>query len=283
MRACRPLLGTYVDIRVDHPDAGLAAAAVDAGFAAISRVQRLMSVFDPDSDLGRINRLAHRAPVAVDPWTREVLVLALDVHEASGGLFDCGAAPQPVERGRLPATGAAPVGSTLANLNFTSDGRVACSAPTRLDLGGIAKGFAVDRAAAAILGASAGGGTVNAGGDLRIFGDAEEAIHLRDPGNPQHLHFAGLLRDGACATSATYYSRRKHAGREVSALVDPRNRRPLATRQSFTVIAPRCAIADALTKVLAVSGDTGLPCFSRYGAHPLILSQSRVRHDPSQT
>ena len=169
MRACRPLLGTYVDIRVDHPDAGLAAAAVDAGFAAISRVQRLMSVFDPDSDLGRINRLAHRAPVAVDPWTREVLVLALDVHEASGGLFDCGAAPQPVERGRLPATGAAPVGSTLANLNFTSDGRVACSAPTRLDLGGIAKGFAVHRAAAAHLRARGRGRGGAPGGDLRNF------------------------------------------------------------------------------------------------------------------
>ncbi len=283
MRACRPLLGTYVEIRVDHPDADAAAVAVDAGFAAISRVQSLMSAFAPDSDLGRINRLAHREPVAVDPWTLEVLELALALHGDSGGLFDCGVAPHPVERDWLPATQAAPAGSTLAKLHFTDDGGVACGAPTRLDLGGIAKGYAVDRAAAAILAAGANGGTINAGGDLRVFGDAEEAIHLRDPGDPQRLHFAGLLRDGACATSATYYSRRRHAGREVSALVDPRTRRPLATRRSFTVIAPRCAVADALTKVLAVSGDTGLPCFSRYGAHPLILSQSRVRHDPSQT
>lgn len=283
MRACRPLLGTYVDIRVDHPDAGLAAAAVDAGFAAISRVQRLMSVFDPESDLGRINRLAHRTPVAVDTWTREVLELALALHGDSGGIFDCGVAPRPADSGVPPAAEAAPAGSTLANLQFTADGRVAFGAPTRLDLGGIAKGYAVDRAAAAILAAGAAGGTINAGGDLRVVGAAEEAIHLRDPGNPQRLHFAGLLRDGACATSATYYSRRRHAGREVSALVDPRTRRPLATRQSFTVIAPRCAVADALTKALAVSGDTSLPCFSHHGAHPLILSQSRVRHDPSQT
>jgi thiamine biosynthesis lipoprotein len=283
VRACRPLLGTYVEIRVEHPDADAATVAVDAGFAAISRVQRLMSVFDPDSDLGRINRLADREPVAVDPWTREVLELALALHMESGGLFDCGVAPRPAESGLPPAPGAAPPGSTLANLHFTDDGRVAFGAPTRLDLGGIAKGYAVDRAAAAILAAGANGGTINAGGDLRVVGAAEEAIHLRDPGNPQRLHFAGLLRDGACATSATYYSRRRHAGREVSALVDPRTRRPLATRQSFTVIAPRCAVADALTKVLAVSGDPGLPCFSRYGAHPLILSQSRVRHDPSQT
>jgi len=274
VKACRPLLGTYVEIRVDHPDADLATAAVDAGFAAISRVQRLMSVFDPDSDISRINRLAHREPVAVDAWTREILELAGELHSASGGLFDCGIAPQLAAWGMLPPDDAPAGASSIANLHFTDDDCATCTAPTRLDLGGIAKGLAVDRAAAAMLATGATDGMVNAGGDLRVFGSTEEAIYLRDPVNPEQLRFAGHLRDGACATSATYYSRRDRGGREVSALVDPRTRQPLATRQSFSIIAPRCVIADALTKVLAIAGDPALPCFSRYDAHPLILDQS---------
>lgn len=274
MKACRPLLGTYVEIRVDHPDADLAPAAVDAGFAAISRVQRLMSVFDPDSDISRINRMAHHKPVVVHSWTREILEFAGELHARSGGLFDCGIAPQLVACGLLPPDDAPAGASSIANVHFTRAGRVICTTPTRLDLGGIAKGFAVDRAAEAMLSAGAEGGMVNAGGDLRVFGSSEEAIYLRDPANPEQLRFAGHLRDGACATSATYYSRRDHGGREVSALIDPRTRQPLITRQSFSIIAQRCVVADALTKVLAIAADPTLPCFSSYNAHPLILDQS---------
>ena len=275
MKSCRPLLGTYVDIRVDHADANIALVAVNAGFEAIFRVQQLMSVFDPNSDISRINRLAHCQPVPVAPWTRDVLKLALDLHAASDGLFDCGIAPQLAAWGLLPDSESEPAASSsIANLCFTDDGCVQCTVPTRLDLGGIAKGFAVDRAAEAIREAGATGGVINAGGDLRVFGQAEEAIYLRDPGNPKQLRFAGHLRDGACATSATYYSRRKHGGREVSALVNPRTRQPLTNRRSYSIIAPCCALADALTKVLALSDNTRLPIFSRYDAHPIILDQS---------
>ncbi len=276
MRACRPLLGTYVEIRIDDSDPEIASVAVDAGFRAISEVQRLMSVFEADSDIGRINRLAHREPVAIAPWTREILALAGDLHRDSAGLFDCGIAPQLGAWGLLPDSGEPAPDSSIANLAFTDDGCVTCSAPTRLDLGGIAKGFAVDRAAEAILATGARGGSVNAGGDLRIFGHTEEDIYLRAPDNPEHLVFAGRLHDGACATSATYYSRHIQNGTEVSPLVDPRSRQPLVTRRSYSVLAPRCVVADALTKVLALSGNPDLPCFKQYQAHPFIVEPSRV-------
>ncbi len=276
MRACRPLLGTYVEIRIDDNDPETASVAVDAGFRAISEVQRLMSVFEPDSDIGRINRLAHREPVAISAWTREILSLAGELYRASDGLFDCGIAPQLAAWGLLPNNGEPAPTSSIANLAFNDEGCVTCGAPTRLDLGGIAKGFAVDRATDAILATGAAGGTINAGGDLRVFGIAEEDIHLRAPDNPEHVVFAGRLHDGACATSATYYSRRSQDGMEVSALVDPRNRQALVTRASFSVIAPHCVIADALTKVLALSGNPDLPCFSHYQAHPFIIEPSRV-------
>lgn len=277
MRSCRPLLGTYVEIRVDGDDESLASRAIAAGFSAIEHVHRSMSVFDQNSDIARINRQAHYSAVRVDPWTHEVLSLALDIHHSSNGLFDCGIAPQLAAWGMLPeAAGDAPT-STLSNVRLHDGGWVECSSPTRLDLGGIAKGFAVDCAAEAMLALGAPGGVINAGGDLRVFGEAEEAIYLRDPGNPEQLHFAGQLRDGACATSATYYSRRSEQGQEVSALVDPRTRQALQTRRSYSIVAPRCAAADALTKVLALAGETTLPCFARYDAFPLIIEPSRVQ------
>lgn len=276
MRACRPLLGTYVEIRIDDTDPETAIVAVDAGFAAISEVQRLMSVFDENSDISRINRFAQRYPVPVSPWTQEILMLARELHERSEGLFDCGIAPELAAWGLLPAQEAPASTSSIAHVQLDNDGCVTCSAPTRLDLGGIAKGFAVDRATDALRAAGARGGIINAGGDLRVFGTADEAIYLRDPADPEQVRFAGQLTDGAFATSATYYSRREHHGEEVSALVDPRTRRAVVSRRSYSVIAPRCVIADALTKVLALSGDTNLACFSRYDAHPLIFEPSRV-------
>ena len=270
MRSIRPLLGTYVTISVSHPDAALCERAVGAAYAAIERVEALMSAFRPDSDLDRINRLAHQQPVAVAPWTLEVIRAAQELHAASGGLFDPGVAPALARWSMLPASGLDYGRSTIANLVLDAD-RVHALAPTRLDLGGIAKGYAVDRAADALLAAGVEAGLVNAGGDLRVVGTAQEPIFVRDPGDSGQLHFAGLLEEGAFATSATYYSRREHEGCEVSAIVHPASGQPLLTRRSYSVIAPLCLHADALTKVLALTGNPDLPCFSRYDAQPLIL------------
>lgn len=276
MNACRPLLGTYVEIRIEHPDATMALAALEAGFAAIAEVERLMSVFDAASEISQLNRLAHLGNVPLSPWTHQVLELALDIHTRSDGLFDCGIAPRLASLGMLPPEVRSSDASSLRNLRLTADGRACASQPTYLDLGGIAKGFAVDRAAEALQNAGAQAGRINAGGDIRVFGETEEAIFLRDPAHPEQLRFAGYLRDGACATSASYYSRRQHACRNVSALIDPRNGQALDSQGSYSVIAEHCATADALTKVLALSGNPDHPCFPHYSAHPIIIEPSRV-------
>lgn len=269
MKACRPCLGTYVEIRLGE---GASDAALSTAFAHIERVQRCMSVFNPDSDVSRINRLHPGETIQVDPWTHEVLTLACEVHRASGGLFDCGVAPHLARWGMLPSAVAAVSASSIANLEMRAGHRVRSRAPVQIDLGGIAKGYAVDQAVTALQTAGVKGGVVNAGGDLRMFGEAEEDIWLRDPAEPEHLRHAGTLRDGACATSATYYSRRSVDGHEVSALVDPRTGTAVNARQSYTVVAPRCAVADALTKVLALARDPHHPCLATYGAHAVVLS-----------
>lgn len=273
MKSTRPLLGTYVVIEAKAGDDDTARHAVDAAFAAIATVQRLMSAFDPDSDVSRINARAHIESVRVHPWTAEVLALAEAIHADSGGLFDIGIAPHLADWNMLPPAAIDYPASSSSNLSLDAD-TVRSSAPTRIDLGGIAKGYAVDRAIAAALEAGAGSVLVNGGGDLRVAGDAEEPIYLRNPAEPQQLALAGTLRDGAVATSGIYFSKRTHDGATVSAIVEPASGKALLDEHSHTVIAPSCAVADALTKVLALSRDPHHPAFARHHAQALTLQAS---------
>src|ERR671933_2863876 len=97
MRRCRPLLGTFVEIEADD------GAAIDAGFAAVERVHRLMSAHEPDSDLSRINRFAHVKAVEVHGWTSIVLERALFWARESEGAFDpVAAGKSALEAGLLP-------------------------------------------------------------------------------------------------------------------------------------------------------------------------------------
>jgi thiamine biosynthesis lipoprotein len=268
MIAMRPLLGTYVRIHVRGAPSEVGTRAVNAAFEAIALVQQHMSAFDPDSDLGRIQRLAHRQAVAVHPWTQEVLLLAQSLHAQSEGLFDPGVAPQLEAWGLLPRSQADNPSSSITQLTVQG-GRVRSAGPCHLDLGGIAKGFAVDRAVDALQAHGISSASVNAGGDLRVIGPEPEPIYLRQPHSPQPW-LAGLLQDGACATSAIHFTQQTHAGQTISALVHPLRLQAVRSTDSFSVIAPLCAVADALTKVLALTRDTALPCFAAFGAQAFI-------------
>jgi WD40 repeat protein len=120
--------------------------------------------------MARINRAAARTLVAVDPWTWDVLRRAKELHEATDGLFDCTVTSD--SRG------------SLDDLQLTAGNGVVLRRPLAITLDGIAKGYAVDRAIDALRVAGASAGLVNAGGDLRIFGDQMQPIHVRHPGSP---------------------------------------------------------------------------------------------------
>ena len=112
---------------------------------------------------------------------------------------------------------------------------------------------------------------VNAGGDLRVAGEIEEPIYLRNPRDPTQATLAGTLTDGAIATSGIYFSKRLHDGQTISAIVEPVSGQPLLDDASHSVIAPTCAVADALTKVLALSRNPHHPAFARHRAQALTL------------
>lgn len=240
-RRCRPLLGTFVEITAD------AAGAIDAGFAAVERVHALMSAHDPQSDVGRINRLAHLAPVEVDEWTALVLERALAWSSRSAGAFDVvRAGKRAIERKLLPRHCGQPVpeASDWTQLKVRARS-VRLLRPGCVDLGGIAKGFAVDVAAAAMRRAGAAQGLVNAGGDLLAFGPNPWRVTVAHPQTRAPL-VEIELRQSALATSALLAD---GSGAHLPSGSD---------WIAATVRAPTACAADALTKIVWAGGDMGV-------------------------
>jgi thiamine biosynthesis lipoprotein len=265
----RPLLGTVVALRVEGA-AGWIDDAIERAFEAIADVQRRMSFHDPDSELSQLNRLAAHAPQAVSASIWRVLRAALALSRASDGVFDPTIGGRLVMWRQLPAPVGADAVDASADWRDVELGRarrVRFRKPLWLDLGGIAKGHAVDRAIAVLRAAGMRGGVVNAGGDLRAFGDALEVVHVREPSDPARSRPLLHLRDGAVATSAGYFSTRDGH----SALVDTRGDGSLGHGVSVTVCAPRALWADALTKVVLADADAAVPLLRRLRAQAALL------------
>ena len=145
------------------------------------------------------------------------------------------------------------------------NGRVHFRRPVTIDLGGIAKGFAVDRAVDALKKAGAISGIVNAGGDLRVFGDDARAVQIRHPLDPGRTAGTVRLRNRALATSARYFA---------PALFDGRTRQALPDETSVTVAAPDCLTADALTKIALGSREETTVLLAQYEADAFLLEQN---------
>jgi len=283
IRRARPLLGTFVDIRASGAGRDETERAVDAAFAAIADVHRLMSFHDDASDVSRINRAAALHPVAVDASTFAVLQTALEVHRHSGGAFDIAVAPVLQDLGLLPPGQDAPSArravATSAAIELLAANRVAFRAgDMAVDLGGIAKGFAVDRALKVLESAGIASAIVNAGGDLATFGAEPQSIGIRDPRDAAGIIARVALCDRALASSGRSFDPLQPSAATSSAVIDPHTRRPAGDVAGATVVAPTCMIADALTKVVMISGANAAPVLEHFAAAAMmVLASGEVR------
>ncbi len=140
-------------------------------------------------------------------------------------------------------------------IQLRKDGSVRVKARVALDLGGIAKGFAVDKAVELLRERGMQSGMVNAGGDLRVFGDEPQPIWVRCPTEPTRVQMLGMLTNGAIATSAAYFTNSNRlAESTTSAIVDTKRGRRVFMTGSVSVIARNCMLADALTKIAILKG-----------------------------
>jgi thiamine biosynthesis lipoprotein len=273
LRRARPLLGTFVEIAASGAASADIEDAIEAAFGAVARVHRLMSFHDPGSDVSRINRGAKAGAVAIDPWTFEVLAITQDLHRRSGGAFDIAVAPVLQHLGLLPPTERHQgTPSKCDAIDLLPGCRVQFREPgVRIDLGGIAKGFAVDRAVAILKEHGLPQGLVNAGGDVAAFGPEPELIHIRDPRDPLRPLGAVALVNEAFASSAASSDPIQRPQPTRCAIIDPRTRCAVSGVKGASVRAPSCVLADALTKVAMIEGVAALAVLDHCGASALIV------------
>lgn len=276
-RRARPLLGTIVEVVI--PASHASAEATEQAFSVMAQVQALMSAHDVSSDLGRLHTAAPGTTVQLHPWTWRVLAAAEQMRKLTAGIFDVVAAgAAALERGDLSPWPKRQPGADVspAKLTLLSSHRASLTGPARIDLGGIAKGFAVDQAVRVLKRAGVPWGLVNAGGDLRAFGPRTWTIHLRHPAAPGQL-IPQQIRNCAVATSAPYFSQQVQDGRLSSALLNARTGQYITVPISVSVFARTCTAADALTKAIMGGGETAI--LKRYRARALVLLEAeKVRH-----
>jgi len=244
IRRMRPMLGTFVEVGACGPGA---AGAIEAAFASIERAQARWSFHDADSELSRLNRSAG-ARVDLHPHTLRVLRLAAALMRRSHGAFDCTVGGLLVRDGALPDHGgAAGLPRGAADDLEIGPGWARLRRPVQITLDGIAKGYAVDLAIAALRRAGAPAGSVNAGGDLRVYGELALPLQRRELDG--RFTSLGALRNAAVASSRAAAPDQEDAAAFPARVVAPEGRRPHAG--VWTVLARSAWRADALTKVAA--------------------------------
>jgi thiamine biosynthesis lipoprotein len=237
-----------------------------------------MSFHDLDSDVGRVNREAYKRSVAVHPWTYRVLNVALVLHRRSQGMFDIAVAPALQKFGLLPryhadAESGLPATATSDAIELLPRHRVRFHHPSmKIDLGGIAKGFAVDRAIDCLREHHQTSGLVNAGGDLATFGESTEMIHIRDPLSPSGLLCKIAITNAALASSARLFKPMDSSDTLLSSTITPATQQPVTEIAGATVRAPSCMVADALTKIVMITGQHAAGILQTYQASALLVS-----------
>jgi len=260
------IMGTRIEVEVWQEDTAAAAAAIDAVIAEMHRVDALMSVFRAESQLSAVNRDAATRPVKVDPELARLVVRALEFSEMSGGAFDITYAsvgylydyrahrhPTDAEiEAALPAISWRHVAVDLAasTIRFLKPG-------VRIDLGGIAKGHAVDSCIAILQARGIMNATVTAGGDSRILGDRRGRpwiVGIRHPDDRSRVIARIPLEDAAISTSGDYERYFDEGGVRYHHIIDPKTGKSPHGVRSVTVIAPTSTLAEGLTKSVFIMG-----------------------------
>jgi len=250
------------------PDRVKLQQAITAAFREIRRIDRLMSLHREDSELVAMNRRAGREPVIVSRELFEVLQKAEEIARATDGAFDITLRPLAELWGFINKEYCLPtsveIEAALGKVGFDrvkldpTHRAVRFTAPdTSVDLGGIAKGYAVDCAIAKLRALGVSNAMVRAGGDLRVLGappgKSHWTVQIEDPAKQGH-RVSIPLRDAAISTSGNYENFFEVHGKRYCHILDPRTGRPVPGLAACSVMAPTCLESDAWATACFVYG-----------------------------
>jgi thiamine biosynthesis lipoprotein len=287
------IMGTRVAVELWSEDAALAQRAMDVVIEEMRRTDELMSTYKPESQLSRVNAHAHERPVPVDADIIEVVERALAMSKLSGGafdityasvgyLYDYRAHQRPSEQqiaAALPGVDyrQVEVDRAAGTIRFLRPG-------VRIDLGGIAKGYAVDRSIERLRELGIRHAMVNAGGDTRLLGDRRGkpwVVGIRDPRNEDRVATRLPLADEAISTSGDYERYFEEDGVRYHHILVPGTGRSARGVRSATVIGADATLTDALSTTVFVLGvERGLQLIARLpGVEAVVVDeQGRIFH-----
>jgi thiamine biosynthesis lipoprotein len=290
IRRSQLLMGTVVEIMAGGRRAGQLEDAVDAAFAEMVRLDHLLSSYIQDSEVSRLSQSASGGAVSAE--TAAVIGLGLEVARRSGGAFDLTLGrlkalwgidrENPVVPDRQAITAAlAGIGPNALTLNGRQLNKH--DAELQIDLGGIAKGYAVDRAIAVLREHGIASAAVNAGGDMYLLGQRPERpwrVGIQQPRQKDAVLETVQVSDRAVVTSGDYERFFEQDGQRYHHIFDPQSGFPARSCQSVTIIADSVALGDALATALFVLGpQEGLRLLDQYpGAEALIVAADGSLH-----
>jgi thiamine biosynthesis lipoprotein len=264
-------MGTEVSVYLWHDDPETARQAVAAVFEEVARLDRLMSTYIEDSRVSEINREAASRPVAAGPELYRLIERSLDISTLTKGAFDItyDSVGQHYDFRELkrPDDDTIAVELPLIDYRLVEMGRDDQSVRflqegVRINLGGIAKGYAVERGIEVVQRFGVRNARVTAGGDTRLLGDRRGAPWMVGVQNPRVDNSVAVtipLDNEAISTSGDYERYFDEGGERYHHIIRPSTGTPAGEVRSVTIIGPDAVITDALsTSVFVMGVDQGL-------------------------
>ncbi|KAB2878994.1 FAD:protein FMN transferase [bacterium] len=268
----KSLMGTIGEIQVVHDDEFLALRAIEMAFEELNRIEKQLTYFSDDSEIGRINRFGASQDINLSRETAELIARALQWSHATRGCFEPGLGkvsalwdvkhrsepPQEEQWIRLAGRHFSKKISLTQNEKFSTIRLL--TEDVKIDLGGIGKGYAADRAMDILKEEGIDQALVNLGGDIVALGGKSESdgwrVGVKNPEAPHDIIEVLTLRNQAVATSGTYEQYFLSKGHVYHHLIDPKLAMPgNSTFESLTVIGNNCRDADALATGLFFVSD----------------------------
>ncbi|MFH1406494.1 MAG: FAD:protein FMN transferase [Candidatus Omnitrophota bacterium] len=269
----RPMMGTFVSITVFDSDETRANTAINAAFSEMERLENSLSKFSPKSEISKINKNAAKGPVKVSAATFEIIKMSVSFSKETEGAFDITIGPLMVLWGFVGNKPALPsdaqvadimkhVGYQKLELNEKNRTIKFKTAGMEIDLGAIAKGYALDKSLDILKKQKITRAIIDIGGNLGFLGVPERgywSVGIKDPKDPDKVSKVMKVKKGAVATSGNYEKYLEIEGRKFCHILDPRTGYPVdindSERKSVTVGASTAVTADAFSTAAFVLGE----------------------------
>jgi len=269
------MMGTEISVQLWHESAEDGLAVVEDAFDEVTRIEELMSTDIEGSEISQINRAAAEAPVAADDELIQLILRSLDISMLTRGAFDItyDSVGQYYDFRERQRPDAETIEEELKRIDYRLvevdrlAGTVRFLAPgVRINLGGIAKGYAVERAVSLLRSRGIRHAIVTAGGDSRLLGDRlgqPFMVGIRDPRKEDEVALTIPLEDEAISTSGDYERYFEEDGQRYHHIIEPATGLPASGVHSATIVGPDAVLTDALsTSVFVLGVDQGLTLIS---------------------